>query len=138
MEDRNQLFGGQGRGNNNANAGRKWGVPQETAETTDLDNGGILTLQQRKMQEQDVALDMLGNSIGRTKEIALAISDEVDEHAALLDDIDGRVDKTSARVRNTTRRVDRIMKKDSSTVMWLIIVFLMISLVLLSIAAYYT
>ncbi len=34
--------------------------------------------------EQDVALDLLGSSIGRTKEIALAISDEVGKYTASI------------------------------------------------------
>src|SRR5690606_23365237 len=61
-----------------------------------------------------------------------------DEHLALLEDIDGKVDRTNAKVRNTTRRVDRIERKSSSKIMWMVICILVLCLILITFLAIYT
>jgi len=73
--------------------------------------GEVLQYQQQTMQDQDAALDTLGESIARTKNIAYAISKETDEHLALIDDISLKTDKTNVRVRNNIKKVERIERK---------------------------
>ena len=111
---------------------------QETAETAGLDDQGLLSLQQRTMDDQDRALEALGATIGRTKEVAIAIGDEADLQNDLIQDISGKVDRTDVRLRNTTRRVDRVQTKSSTKGMWLCICILILGLVGISIAAFKT
>lgn len=73
----------------------------------------------------------------KTKQIAIAIGTETDEQMALLDDIDSKVDRTNARIRNTTRRVERIQTKSSTKVMWCCILILFIGLIVVTILAVY-
>ena len=90
------------------------------------------------MEEQDKVLDLLGDSVVRSKEIAHAIGKEVDEQAPLLDELHDHVDKTGAKVRNTTRRVERVEKKAQTRGMWCVILVLVLVLVGVSFAAVYT
>jgi len=98
----------------------------------------LVDAQKKKMQDQDTALDSLGNTVTSIKHIALAIGDEADEQNELLQEIDGMTDKTNVRVRNTGRRVTRIDKQSSARVAWAIIIILLISLVVLLILTKYT
>eukprot|EP00027_Filamoeba_sp_ATCC50430_P015370 CAMPEP_0168570010 /NCGR_PEP_ID=MMETSP0413-20121227/16488_1 /TAXON_ID=136452 /ORGANISM="Filamoeba nolandi, Strain NC-AS-23-1" /LENGTH=118 /DNA_ID=CAMNT_0008602595 /DNA_START=101 /DNA_END=454 /DNA_ORIENTATION=- len=106
------------RQSDDSRGGRKWGAPQETDETRGVSNEGLLSLQQKKMQDQDDALDILGQSIARTKEIAITIGKEADEHNQLITEIDSHVDRTNAKVKNTTRRVERVERKARTKGMW--------------------
>jgi hypothetical protein len=54
-------------------------VKKETPETESLDNKGLLTLQQQRMAEQDKRVESIGASVTRTKEVAIAIGDELKE-----------------------------------------------------------
>jgi hypothetical protein len=60
-----------------------------------------------------------------------------DEHSRLIDDIDGRVGKTTAKINNTTKRVTKISEKSSSVALWVIIVILFLSLLGLLIGSFY-
>eukprot|EP01119_Soliformovum_irregulare_P001220 TRINITY_DN10941_c0_g1_i1.p1 TRINITY_DN10941_c0_g1~~TRINITY_DN10941_c0_g1_i1.p1 ORF type:complete len:151 (-),score=25.96 TRINITY_DN10941_c0_g1_i1:92-484(-) len=119
---------------------RKFGAGAQVVETDytrDQSTDYLISDQQRLMRDQDDQLDVLGASILRTKEIAIGIGNEADEHLALLDDIDGKVDKVNPRLKNTIRRVDRIEKKSSTKILWLIICFLFLALIVLAGLAIY-
>jgi len=133
MSDRDALF----QSANDPTKKRVWGAPQETEETRNLDNNGVVSLQKKKMDEQDKILDILGESIGRTKQIAVAIGNETEEQMGLLEDIDERVDKTTARVKNTTRRVERVEAKADTKCMWVTICILLLALIGVSFMAIY-
>src|ERR1700712_1589558 len=66
------------------------GTPPDHSE---LDNEQIHSYHQSVLAEQDDQLDRLGVSIGRQRELSIAIGDELDDHAMLLDDVDSRVDR---------------------------------------------
>jgi regulator of vacuolar morphogenesis len=140
--DRDDLFGGSGREGGFGGArsgGRAFGARsddfQEQEHTQGLDNQGLLTLQKNTMDEQDRALEALGASIGRTKEVAIAIGDEADLQNQLIEDIHDKVDHADTRLRNTTRRVDRVKAKASTKGMWACICFLLLGLIGITIAA---
>ncbi|KAL6056930.1 Syntaxin [Balamuthia mandrillaris] len=135
--DRDALLGKFDQGRTEQKRPTRWGAPAETEETRDLDNRGLLSLQEQKMREQDKLLDMLGESVDRQKEIAIGIGQEVDEHNALLDDLDHEVERTNSRVQRATNRVTRISKKSSTTCLWIVICALFIALVLVIVAAFY-
>mmetsp|Transcript_1775 Transcript_1775/g.2972 ORF Transcript_1775/g.2972 Transcript_1775/m.2972 type:complete len:135 (+) Transcript_1775:30-434(+) len=115
---------------------RAWGVPEETEETKGMDNNQLFGAQSQIVKKQDDHLDILAESIQRTKHIALAIDDEVTEQDKLLDSLNDHVDSTGAKLRNTTRRVKRVERKSSTKLLWLIICILFLGLVGVSVAAF--
>lgn len=78
-------------------AGRRLGGPPapETDKTRELDNQGVLQLQQEEMQAQDLQLDQLTAIIRRQKEMGLQINEEVERQTQMLD----MLDEDEARVR---------------------------------------
>ena len=69
----------------------------ETPATVDLDNTGI-QLQRNMMMRQDDELDELSRVVTSTKHIGLAVNEELDLHARLLDDIEDEVTRTGSRL----------------------------------------
>ncbi len=72
---------------------------------------------------------MLGESIQRTKHLAIAIDEEVTDQDKLLAGLSSHVDSTGARLRNTTRRVERTERSASTKCLWAIICILFLGLV---------
>ncbi|KAK9868877.1 hypothetical protein WJX84_007675 [Apatococcus fuscideae] len=65
---------------------------RETEQTADLDNRGLLQMQNRIIQSQDNELEELERTVASTRHISLAINEELDLHARLLDDLDEDVE----------------------------------------------
>ncbi|KAK4398575.1 syntaxin [Sesamum angolense] len=63
-----------------------------------LDNQGVVGLQRQIMREQDEGLEKLEETVISTKHIALAVNEELDLHARLIDDLDEHVDVTDSRL----------------------------------------
>jgi syntaxin 8 len=125
-----QSTGGGGGGNNNDKSKRRaWGVPEETDATRGVDNAGLLTAQASVIKQQDEQLDLLGQSIARTKAVAIAIDEEVTDQDKLLQGLSDHVDSTGARLRNTTRRVERTEKSASTKCLWAVICVLFLGLI---------
>jgi len=117
-------------------AGRSWGtVAEDTAETQGLSNQQLIQLRENKMKEQDKTLDVLAISVNRQKKLAEAIGDEADQQNALLGELGVQVDKQSVKIRNTTKRVDRIEKKSSTMCLWITICLLFLALIGVVVAA---
>ncbi|KAI8906722.1 Phox homologous domain-containing protein [Gorgonomyces haynaldii] len=91
-------------------SGRKFGVAQETQETRQLDNGGLVQLQQRQMQDQDRALEQLSQIVSRQKEIGIAIGQELDSQNKLLDMLDEDVTQTSGNLKTSDNKLKRLLK----------------------------
>ncbi len=87
---------------------RVFGIAEETPETKHLDNVGILTLHQETIKSQDDQLDALMTIVGRQKEIGKAIGDELDVQNKLLDDLEGRVDITGARMKGAIQQAKKL------------------------------
>lgn len=80
----------------------------------------------------------MSETIGRTKEIANAIGQETDEHLNLLTDIESGVDRTTGKLKNTTKRVERVQVKSDLKCMYCTICILILALVGVVFAAVYT
>ncbi|KAJ0044970.1 hypothetical protein Pint_04071 [Pistacia integerrima] len=74
--------------------------------TTGLDNHGLVGLQQ-----QDEGLEKLEETVISTKHIALAVNEELDLHARLIDDLDQHVDVTDSRLRRVQKNLAILNKK---------------------------
>lgn len=60
--------------------------------------------------EHDVQLDELTKIISRQKEMGLAISQELDLQAELIDQAEVRVDRAQTRVSHARRSIERILR----------------------------
>jgi hypothetical protein len=65
----------------------------------------------------------------------MSLLTRTDQQLELIEDIDARVDRTNARVKNTTRRVDKLERNSRTTCMWICIVVLLLALIIVAIAA---
>ncbi|KAI0843722.1 v-SNARE [Hypoxylon sp. FL0890] len=100
-------------------------------EAAGMTNTQIHTYHQRILDQQDEQLDALGASIARQRELSMQIGDELDEHVAMLDDVDAAVDRHQGRLDRARRQVGRISKAASESKQMIAIIILIIVLVLL-------
>ncbi|OTA65123.1 v-SNARE [Hypoxylon sp. EC38] len=100
-------------------------------EASGMTNTQIHAYHQRILNEQDEQLDALGASIARQRELSMQIGDELDEHVAMLDDVDAAVDRHQGRLDRAKRQVGRISRAASESKQMIAIIILIIVLVLL-------
>ena len=79
--------------------------PRETAATAPLSTADLLASQQAVMAAQDAALDTVESSARSVKHVALAVGDELDLQARLLDDLDDDVAGTGTRLAAAARQL---------------------------------
>ncbi|CAM0141061.1 hypothetical protein VKS41_002326 [Umbelopsis sp. WA50703] len=77
----------------------------------ELENGQILQLQTRMMDDQDRNLDMLSEAVGRQRELGLLIGDELEQHVQLIEDTDEMVDRTDTRLRHAQKRLNYVGRR---------------------------
>ncbi|KAI1139793.1 v-SNARE [Hypoxylon sp. FL0543] len=100
-------------------------------EAAGMTNTQIHAYHQRILDQQDEQLDALGASIARQRELSMQIGDELDEHVAMLDDVDAAVDRHQGRLDRARRQVGRISRAASESKQMIAIIILIIVLVLL-------
>ncbi|KAL4801127.1 hypothetical protein BDV19DRAFT_384140 [Aspergillus venezuelensis] len=100
-------------------------------DTSDMSNQQIYDHHEQTMREQDEQLDRLGESIGRQHQLSIQIGDELDGHVALLDGMDGDVDRHQSRLDNARRRIDKIRRSAGDNWSMMTIIGLIIVLVIL-------
>ncbi|KAI2467673.1 v-SNARE [Annulohypoxylon bovei var. microspora] len=100
-------------------------------EATGMTNTQIHAYHQRILDQQDEQLDALGESIARQRELSMRIGDELDEHVAMLDDVDVAVDRHQGRLDRARRQVGRIARSAGESKQMIAIIILIIVLVLL-------
>ncbi|KAG0167773.1 hypothetical protein DFQ29_000273 [Apophysomyces sp. BC1021] len=90
---------------------------------SDLESGQLVQLQQRIMEDVDIAyifllgkdqdnnLDQLSDVIRRQRELGLVIGDELEAHAQLIDETDALADRTDAKLRQARKRLTYVGRK---------------------------
>jgi syntaxin 8 len=96
-----------------------------------LSNQQIHEYHKNVMTEQDEQLDNLGHSIGRQRELTIAIGNELDEQIVLLDEVDERTDRHQGRLDGANRSLKTFMEKAKQNWSLTTIAVLIIILVLL-------
>lgn len=131
--DRSSLMGGS-----SAFASDPWSSSGGAA----AGNGGFLnedmgidqirTHQSRIIEEQDRGLEALSRVIGRQKQIALVIGNEVEEQNEIIDDIADHTDQTNQRLVRETAHIKFVDKKSRTCCMYIVIVLLLIAIILVA------
>ncbi|TRX90452.1 hypothetical protein FHL15_008621 [Xylaria flabelliformis] len=119
-----QLFGSRYRDNPDDTMGYR-------DEANNMNNVQIHEYHQRVLEQQDEQLDRLGASIARQRELSMQIGDELDDQVAMLDDVDGAVDRHQGRLDRAKRQVNRITRAAGESKQMIAIIILIIVLVLL-------
>ncbi|KZT03611.1 uncharacterized protein LAESUDRAFT_659143 [Laetiporus sulphureus 93-53] len=94
----------------------------------------MLQAQRQMMDEQDVHLDRLSQSVNRQRDISLHINDELEVHTGLLEDLDIEMDRTGGRLSGARRRLDRVArgaKENGSTVMIALLILVLLILIII-------
>ena len=79
--------------------------PEDNARISDSE---MMSQQQVLMDDQDERLNHLSNSINRQNQLSVQIGDELDVHHQLLEDTDGAMDRTQARLGRAKKRLDKV------------------------------
>ncbi|KAJ5690514.1 hypothetical protein N7462_004906 [Penicillium macrosclerotiorum] len=98
---------------------------------SNMSNEQIYEHHDRVMRDQDDQLDRLGESIGRQHQLSIQIGDELDGHVALLDGMDGDVERHQNRLDGARRRLDRFRRRAGENWSMMTIIGLIIILVIL-------
>ncbi|GAP90151.1 putative SNARE domain-containing protein [Rosellinia necatrix] len=123
-QQQRQLFGSRYRDNPDDTMGYR-------DEAGDMNNVQIHAYHQRVLEQQDEQLDRLGASIARQRELSMQIGSELDDHVAMLDDVDVAVDRHQGRLDRAKRQVNRISRAAGESKQMIAIIILIIVLVLL-------
>lgn len=100
-------------------------------DAANMDNQQVHEYHSQVLRDQDAQLDQLGESIGRQHQLSIEIGDELDGHVALLDAMDGDVERHQTRLDTATRRLKKIRKSAKENWSLMTIVGLIIVLVIL-------
>lgn len=96
-----------------------------------MDNQQVYDYHNQIMDEQDEHLDRLGESIGRQRELSMQIGDELDSHVAMLDEVDGVVDRHQSRLDRAKKTLGKVTRAAGQNMQMTTIIALIIILVLL-------
>jgi regulator of vacuolar morphogenesis len=90
-------------------SGRVFGKKaEETDETRPLDDGGLLQLQQAKMDNQDGQLEQLSQILRRQRGMGEEIHREIGEQTEMLEDIDNEVGKVGSKMARAKRQMNKL------------------------------
>ncbi|XP_028406589.1 syntaxin-8-like [Dendronephthya gigantea] len=109
-----------------------WSADVESDYTINKGVGELRQQQHQIIREQDKGLEALSEAIQRQKLIGHAISDEVDEHNEIIDDLHSSVENTNRRLIREDAHVRKVTAKSSSCVMMVVIVLLLITIVVVA------
>lgn len=96
----------QGGGRSAVGKGRVLG--KETAQTRELDNNGVLQLQQQIMQDQDEGINALAAAVRRQRELAIQINEEIAIDTGLLRQADDDAGRLQGKMDIARKRVNKI------------------------------
>ena len=104
---KNGARGTGGRGRPTTTTGRRV-LGKETERTRELDNQGVVQLQQEMMREQDEDVLALAKAVRRQRELGVAIQEELEVQNELLGMLGEDVDRVGGKIDVASKRVDKI------------------------------
>ncbi|KAK7205849.1 hypothetical protein BZA70DRAFT_289033 [Myxozyma melibiosi] len=108
--DRNALLTGGKTvlGTVTSSARRVLGPLAETAETRQLDNRGLLSLQTQKMQEQEDSLEEFSKILSRQRQLGIEINDELELQSEMIGMLEDDVDNSDGKLRRAERALRKV------------------------------
>ena len=106
-----------------------------------LDSDDPLEMQrqvQMKRQEQNQSLDLLGESVTRLGNLSLSISKEIDDQNRMLDELQDDIDTAQDGANRLTKTTAALVKAAGGWHCFWLITFLIVVLVILTLAVIYT
>ncbi|KAK1965865.1 PX domain-containing protein [Colletotrichum eremochloae] len=105
--DKAALLGGSRNGGART-GGRVLGAPlPENERTRELDNSGVVQLQQQMMSEQDEQVNVLAAIVRRQKQMGLQINEEVVEQTKMLDRLNEDAERVGGKIDVAKKRVGK-------------------------------
>lgn len=109
--------------------------PETPDPTGEMNNQQIHAYHQQVLQEQDDQLDTLSESIGRQRQLAMQVGDELEGQVALLDEVDRGVDRHQSRLDGAKKRLKGVSEKAKAnwgltTILILIVVLVLLIVIL--------
>jgi regulator of vacuolar morphogenesis len=90
-------------------SGRVLGGPlKETERTRELENDGVLQLQQTIMKEQDEDVMVLGKTVAKLKDMGILMEEELTIQNEMLGLVEGDVDRVQGKIDVAKRRIGKI------------------------------
>jgi syntaxin 8 len=105
--------------------------PETPDPTAEMSNTQIHSYHQQVLREQDDQLDTLSESIGRQRQLAMQVGDELEGQVALLDEVDRGVDRHQGRLDGAKKRLRGVSEKAKANWGMTTIIVLIVVLVLL-------
>ncbi|KAK2768878.1 hypothetical protein FQN52_008675 [Onygenales sp. PD_12] len=105
--------------------------PSPRFDHSNLSNPEIHAHHTQILQEQDDQLDRLGESIGRQHQLSIQIGDELEGQIALLDDVDGHVERHTSRLESAKKKLGKFRRNARESGSLMTIIGLIIVLVIL-------
>jgi len=93
--------------------------------------------QQQIMNDQDKDLEALSYTVTTLGQMGQAINTELGQQASMLDDLGEGVDRTSGRLSNVLKRLNKLIDSANDRVQWCLIIALVLILVGLIIVVFY-
>eukprot|EP01061_Rhynchopus_euleeides_P007909 TRINITY_DN16974_c0_g2_i1.p1 TRINITY_DN16974_c0_g2~~TRINITY_DN16974_c0_g2_i1.p1 ORF type:complete len:246 (+),score=56.79 TRINITY_DN16974_c0_g2_i1:71-739(+) len=91
----------------------------------------LLVEQDRALHAQDEELHELSHAVRRVKDMSSTIHTEIDRQDKVLDKMSATVDKVTDRLRQTNKRIDKVVDQMSTTKQYLCIILLSVVLLVL-------
>ncbi|KAK7498301.1 hypothetical protein BaRGS_00010561 [Batillaria attramentaria] len=108
----------------------------EPEEFQGVSSSDLRAQQQEIVIEQDQGLDALSRVIGRQKQMAIDIGNEVDIQNDIIDDITDHVDNTGIRIQRETRHIAIVDRKSNACCYYVVIILLFIAIVVIAVVPY--
>lgn len=132
LEEREELFIKPYRDNEDEEPPEQSTLADQASGLNDQDH---FQLQQTTLRDQDEHLDRLAQSVSRQHQLSMQISDELDSHLELLDDVDNLTENSQSRLATARRRLDKFSRKAKNngsllTIAILFLIFIILLIVL--------
>ncbi|XP_076458719.1 syntaxin-8-like isoform X1 [Babylonia areolata] len=135
-ETRQSLLGAPGGPYSGAvGGGDPWGA--EPDEFQGVSSSDLQRQQQEVLQAQDQGLEELSKVIGRQKQMAIDIGNEVDLQNELIDDITDHVDNVGNRIQRETRHISIVDRKSNTCGYYIVIILLFVAIIVIVAVPYH-
>ncbi|XP_034111623.1 syntaxin-8 [Drosophila albomicans] len=104
--------------------------PSNPTPNRNLDAESMKRLQTEMLENQNRGLEVLSATIGRQRELATVLGNEVEDQNNILDNLSNTMDRVESGVQRDTRSIGQINRTDSTCGYWLVIIALFVAIII--------